>query len=163
VPCSADGCSGFFWQLSSPIQPPSAEGALLSTSSQQLSASSRFVVPWGVSSGGVQPAHTAVLDPQFASLVQRSWVAKKQSTDPLGPQTTGCKSLRSAYVCQSSVTAPVPVRGQGMVSSDQPVRAEIHLIFTIFTAVQSCLAAAACAKGWKGTDIGHRAGSSAQT
>lgn len=61
----------------STIQPPSAVGALPSTSSQQLSASSHFVVPQGVSSGGVEPTCRALFDPQFAFLVQHCWVAEK--------------------------------------------------------------------------------------
>ena len=76
-PVSADGCSRFSWQPGSPIQPPSAVGALPSTSSQQLSASSHFVVPQGVSRGGGEPTCRALFDPEFAFLVQHSWVAEK--------------------------------------------------------------------------------------
>lgn len=43
-PVSSGECSRFSWQ---PRAAPSAAGALPFTSSQQLSASSHFVVPWG--------------------------------------------------------------------------------------------------------------------
>lgn len=59
------------------MQVPSAVGALPSTSSQQLAASSHFVVFQGVSSRGVELTYRALFDPQFAVPVQHSWVAGK--------------------------------------------------------------------------------------
>lgn len=73
-PVSADGCRRFSWQ---PHPAPSAAGAQPSISSQQLSAFSHFVEPWGFSSRGVEPTCRAVFDPQFAFLVQHSWIAEK--------------------------------------------------------------------------------------
>lgn len=62
----------------SPIQPPSAAGALPSTIPP--SNFQPFLILWhpsGGSSRGVEPTCRAVFDPQFAFLVQDSWVAEK--------------------------------------------------------------------------------------